>query len=95
MKQLLIAVCAAVALGTSAQNPWENPNASKVVLDSIHSEILGAWRQYNVYLPENFNVDTNKQYPVLYLLHGLNDNHLGWDGALYTALPYINRNFTK
>ena len=49
----------------------------KVVTDSVYSEKLGAWRAYNVCLPPGF--DQNEEfYPVLYLLHGMSDDHRCW-----------------
>ena len=51
--------------------------ASKVVTDSIESHILGAVVKYNVYLPEDFG-KVNKQYPVVYLLHGFTDDYTAW-----------------
>ncbi|MCD8266309.1 MAG: esterase family protein [Prevotellaceae bacterium] len=53
--------------------PW-----NRVVNDSLYSETLGAWRDYSVYLPRTFEVDTLRQYPVLYLLHGLNGTNTAW-----------------
>lgn len=78
MKRILVSLFVTISLVTSAQNTWENPNASRVVTDSIYSEILGAWRQYNIYLPENYNVNPEKKYPIVYLLHGVMDTHEGW-----------------
>ncbi len=78
MKKILTSLFACLAITAVAQNPWENPNASRIVSDSIYSEVLGAWRQYNIYLPENFNANPDKQYPIAYLLHGLNDTEQGW-----------------
>ena len=49
----------------------------KVVTDSIQSEILGAEVPYNVYLPYGFE-NSGKQYPVVYLLHGLSDDYTAW-----------------
>ncbi len=51
---------------------------SKVVTDSIHSKVLGAYRAYNVFLPQSYDVNPDKQYPVLYLLHGMLDTNQGW-----------------
>ncbi len=31
-----------------------------------------------VYTPPDYDKDTNKRYPVLYLLHGYNENETGW-----------------
>lgn len=51
---------------------------SKVVTDSIHSEILGAYRQFTIYLPQSYEVDANKKYPILYLLHGMSGVNTSW-----------------
>ena len=53
--------------------------AGKVVTDSIDSKILGCEVKCNVYLPDGFD-DSGKQYPVVYLLHGLSDTYEGWAG---------------
>jgi len=50
----------------------------QVRVDSIKSEVLNVTRMYSVYLPESYSTQTEKKYPVLYLLHGLNDNNNGW-----------------
>ena len=53
--------------------------AGKVVTDSIDSKILGSEVKCNVYLPDGFD-DSGKEYPVVYLLHGLSDTYEGWAG---------------
>ncbi len=51
---------------------------SKIIsTDKIKSEILGQELEYSIYLPANYET-SEKLYPVLYLLHGAWDNHLGW-----------------
>lgn len=52
--------------------------AGKIVTDSLKSTTLGTVRHFNVYLPDGYDADTNRRYPVLYLLHGLSDNHTTW-----------------
>ena len=52
-------------------------NAGKVVTDSLRSQILGDVVKFNVYLPSGFD-KTDRQYPVVYLLHGLSDNYEAW-----------------
>lgn len=79
MKKIIIsffAVC--LSLTANAQFPGMGPQ-SKVVTDTIYSEILKADRAYNIFLPQSYEVDTAKRYPILYLLHGMNDDHLCWD----------------
>ena len=52
--------------------------AGKIVTDSIFSKNLNCWQKYNVYLPTGFEKSA-KQYPVVYLLHGLYGNYSNWD----------------
>jgi len=42
------------------------------------SEITGKWRRAFVYTPPDYEKNTTKQYPVLYLLHGAGENERGW-----------------
>ena len=51
---------------------------SQVRVDSIKSELLNVNRKYSVYLPKGYFAHSEKKYPVLYLLHGLNGNHNNW-----------------
>jgi enterochelin esterase-like enzyme len=44
---------------------------------SLKSEILDSERKYAVYLPSDYD-HSNREYPVLYLLHGAGDDHTGW-----------------
>ncbi len=52
-------------------------NAGKIVTDSINSKVLKTWVKYNVYLPDSY-ARGEKQYPVLYLLHGLKGTYETW-----------------
>lgn len=54
-----------------------NAHAGKVVTDSLFSSILNSKVMCNVYLPDGFD-KCDKKYPVVYLLHGLSDNHTRW-----------------
>lgn len=49
-----------------------------MVTDSIYSEVLGTYRAYNIFLPQSYETNTEKQYPILYLLHGMLDTNMGW-----------------
>ena len=44
---------------------------------SLKSKILNNERKYAVYLPSDYDY-SNREYPVLYLLHGAGDDHTGW-----------------
>ena len=70
-KLLLIAAMSLLLGGTT--------HAGRLLTDSLQSKVLGAVRHYNVYLPTGYDKETDRQYPVLYLLHGLSDTHTGWE----------------
>jgi S-formylglutathione hydrolase FrmB len=44
---------------------------------TIDSKILGKQVKYTIYLPYDYET-SNRYYPVVYLLHGLGDNDMGW-----------------
>jgi S-formylglutathione hydrolase FrmB len=67
----------AAILPASAQRRPIIPQ-SRVVTDTIHSQVLKADCPYTVYLPKSYSVDTNKKYPILYLLHGMSSTHRDW-----------------
>ena len=50
--------------------PLTSAARGKYVVDSMESAILGEMRHFAVYLPESYDNDTVREYPVLYLLHG-------------------------
>jgi Predicted esterase len=54
------------------------PVQGKVEIDSMTSKVLGKNRQYSVYLPKSYATNSDRKYPILYLLHGLYDNNKGW-----------------
>lgn len=77
MKRLSIAfVAMALCLTTMAQN-WRQM-MSRVEEHTIKSEVLGAERNYTVYLPAGYDIDKEKTYPVLYLLHGMDGTNKDW-----------------
>ena len=43
-----------------------------------YSKITGKWRRAYVYTPPDYDSNTRKRYPVLYLLHGWGENEQGW-----------------
>ena len=63
---------------------------SMIVRDSLRSETLGRAVRYNVYLPDGFE-RSGKDYPVVYLLHGLYGNNEDWEkrGQMRTILDEL------
>ncbi len=45
---------------------------------SYHSNVTGTWRRAFVYTPPNYDAQTTKRYPVLYLQHGGGEDETGW-----------------
>jgi enterochelin esterase-like enzyme len=43
-----------------------------------NSKVTGTWRHALVYLPPNYDTQTNARYPVLYLQHGGGEDETGW-----------------
>ena len=49
------------------------------------SEINGMERHVNVYVPAEYEKNTEKKYPVLYLLHGWGEDENGWSNQGHMA----------
>ncbi len=43
-----------------------------------NSKVTGTWRHALVYLPPDYDQQTNARYPVLYLQHGAGEDETGW-----------------
>lgn len=58
--------------------PWELNNIPHGVIHHhfYHSSVVGDDRDFYVYTPPGY--DSNKSYPVLYLLHGYSDDASAW-----------------
>jgi enterochelin esterase-like enzyme len=60
----------------------DNPNAPFPRYETdltMHSKILGTTLLYSVYLPADYVENPDRHYPVVYLLHGLGDDHKSWN----------------
>lgn len=62
-------------LGADAQ-PRRAP--SRIVEDTVYSSVLDTVRRFNILLPSSYGRDTARTYPVLYLLHGMGEDHTCW-----------------
>jgi len=75
-KAIFLILSAFFMLNASAQFSW-GPQ-SKIMTDSIQSKVLNDYRAYNIFLPKSYEVNKDKKYPILYLLHGVMDTNMGW-----------------
>jgi enterochelin esterase-like enzyme len=71
MKHFISIVLTGIVLHVGAQE-------SKVYeTRTVKSQILNMERNYSIYLPSGYE-ESDRSYPVLYLLHGSGDDHTGW-----------------
>lgn len=88
MKRILFSILlCCFALVASAQDSSQQEriraamrNQSRTEVKTIHSNILNADREYTIFLPTGYETNTDRSYPVLYLLHGMNGTHEDWAG---------------
>ena len=66
---------------------------------TLNSKILREYIKYSVYLPADYETDTQTRYSVVYMLHGLGDNNNSWNGDYLHANSKIqsleSRGLTK
>lgn len=51
---------------------------SRLETYTLHSDLLNADKSCTVYLPDGYDRDTTRHYPILYLLHGASGCHTDW-----------------
>ena len=54
------------------------PEGSRVEYKTFQSKLLNREIRYGLYLPPSYASSPTKKYPVLYFLHGLNENEMRW-----------------
>jgi enterochelin esterase family protein len=57
-----------------------------VEFKSFHAQTLGTDEAYSVFLPPSYAKNTAKSYPVVYFLHGLNNDQTSWTVDRYGSL---------
>ncbi|MEG1649797.1 MAG: alpha/beta hydrolase-fold protein, partial [Rikenellaceae bacterium] len=73
-----IKTAVALLLMLSVAQPLKVAAQSKIdETSTLPSKILNSDRKFSIYLPDGYDRD-NRSYPVLYLLHGMGDDHTGW-----------------
>ena len=79
---------------------WQPGNAphGNVEINFHRSKTLGETRWFSVYTPPDYHKQSDKKYPVLYLLHGSNDTAIGWvmiGAANYTMDNLLARAYAR
>ncbi len=69
--------------------PLVLPGGSTVEFKSFDSKALGAQARYSVFLPPSFSKDPSRRYPVIYFLHGLNNDETSWTVDRYGNIPNV------
>jgi S-formylglutathione hydrolase FrmB len=59
-------------------SPVSLPGGSTVAFRSFDSKSLGIPEPYSVFLPPSYEKNSSRTYPVIYFLHGLNNNETSW-----------------
>lgn len=77
MRTIPITLLLLGALVAPAADVKTSPVAKNVTEWTVKSEALGEDRKVHVILPTDYETST-RRYPVLYLLHGLGDDHKAW-----------------
>ena len=57
----------------------ERGNHARFFGDYVDSALEGKQRTYQMYLPPTYYTEPNRQYPVVYLLHGINGGSKEWE----------------
>jgi S-formylglutathione hydrolase FrmB len=59
------------------------PGGSAIEFKSFESKTLGQAEAYSIFLPPSFSRDASRTYPVVYFLHGLNNDETSWTVERY------------
>ena len=78
MKKIITSFFIICLAFTANVQSWGQGPHSKVESHSLQSKVLGVDREYTIYLPKSYETDTDRKYPILYLLHGMTDTDKAW-----------------
>lgn len=91
LSMLALLLIGMVGCGSKRALPDNPSQFQRYTVDlTMHSDILSEDIHYCVYLPESYREDTDKRYPVVYMLHGYGDNYLSWNGKYLNANARIS-----
>ena len=82
MKSIFLMIFSILSLSTFAQELSGKKVRVKVHSEALDGNLLGDSpdRDVSIYTPPSYEIDANKKYPVLYMLHGFNDSDSQWMG---------------
>jgi S-formylglutathione hydrolase FrmB len=83
---LLLCLGSAYGQRGGFQNRDVIPDGSRVEYKTFHSALLNRDLRYGIYLPPSYAASPAKKYPVLYFLHGLDENEMRWSTRGQTDL---------
>jgi S-formylglutathione hydrolase FrmB len=67
--------------------PLAFAGGSKVEFRSFESQTIGGPERYSIFLPPSFSRDPSRKFPVIYFLHGLNNDETSWTVDRYGNIP--------
>jgi len=56
----------------------KNVAHGEIAVKRYFSTVTNTWRQFTIYKPAGYDVNTDQKYPVLYILHGGGEDERGW-----------------
>ncbi|MDO4229858.1 MAG: alpha/beta hydrolase-fold protein [Capnocytophaga sp.] len=80
MRKLYIILVAFLCISCKkSETPQSIDNGGTIdMTQSIPSTILGGNQSYTIYFPPSYASNTTKKYPVMYFLHGMNQDYTHW-----------------
>jgi enterochelin esterase-like enzyme len=85
---VILSLLALVSCGCDNKRTLPEPDGTfeRYTQDLVmHSDIMGTDIPFSILLPASYVYEKDKTYPVVYMLHGLGDNHNSWNGKYLTA----------
>lgn len=86
-KMVCLLMCMALLASCGCEKQRELPPVDPATFQRysqdnvLNSKVLGATVKYSVYFPESYSSNTDKRYPVVYMLHGYGDDNNSWNGS--------------
>ena len=71
------------------------PGGSRLEFRSFRSSALDKDASYSILTPPSYDKEPERRFPVIYFLHGLNNDHTSWATPRYGNLPLQVETFLK